>query len=196
MEKRNSHSYLGSFAYLYDPAQSLRIAFQFCLLSSKQWPLVVSSLLNRRTLPVILLNAEVQVYMITCMKLAIVKQGTTGLFRYTSSLFSECDLCTLFSSTTERRYEGMYTECACQQAAIGPHFHIPCLFHFSPVFYVCVCMHMSVQVQMPMCTHAQTRRGYWGKKTSHCTESLTILTRQDGQTPGIWLPHSTEVTGT
>lgn len=82
--------------------------------------------------------------MITYMKLAIVKQGTTGLFRYASVLFSKCDL-----YTTERRHAGMYSECACYLVAIGPYFTYHVSFLTSFLF---VCMHM--QVQMLVCTHA------------------------------------------
>lgn len=65
------------------------------------------------------------------MKLAIVKQGTTGLFRYASVLFSKCDL-----YTTERRHAGMYSGVCLLPGGHWALLYIPCLF--SHQFSVCV----------------------------------------------------------
>lgn len=85
------------------------------------------------------------------MKLAIVKQGTTGLFKYASSLFSKCDLCLLFSSTTEGRHAGMYTECASHRGSL---LHTMSLLFLTSFLFVCMhayecagadtCVHMCI----------------------------------------------------
>lgn len=78
--------------------------------------------------------------MITCMKLATVKQGTTGLFRYASGLFSKCD-CTLVSHVPQR--EGMQGCTRSVPAIWWPlGFTLRTMSLFSPVFWLCACIWM------------------------------------------------------